>query len=148
MKRTNMIPLHLLLLLFVFFSQSLIGQKAPTFKVVGESLNKEVVEAGKRLDVSKINVENISDMPIFLKWKTVHNSFPKAWDCSMCQHGKCQIGIPEGSSFKKLNPDQQGYIAIHVMPGDKSGKGVVTFKIYDIENPDFHENITFEVEVQ
>ncbi|SED14158.1 hypothetical protein SAMN04489761_4405 [Tenacibaculum sp. MAR_2009_124] len=121
------------------------AQNNPTFKVVGNDINKESLAKEDRLEISKINVENTSDEPIFLKWETVYNSFPKNWDSSMCQHGACQIGIPKGSSFKKLNPDQQGFIAIHVMSPKKKGTGIVKFKIYDTSNPSYFEILTFEV---
>ncbi|CAM1373232.1 hypothetical protein [Tenacibaculum xiamenense] len=136
-------------ILLLLFSLGLVaivsGQNNPTFKIVGNDLNKESLSKEERLEISKINVENISDEPIFLKWETIYNSFPKEWDSSMCQHGACQIGIPKGSSFKKLNPDQQGFIAIHVMSPKKKGKGVVKFKIYDTSNPSYFEILTFEV---
>ncbi len=126
----------------------LVAQSAATFMVVGEDTNREVVTKGGRLDISKIKVENITKSTIYLAWETVYNSFPKAWDCSMCQHGDCQIGIPKGSEFKALRADQQGFIAIHVMPGDQSGAGIVKFKIYDRDHPENFETLTFEVEVQ
>ncbi|CAD0004269.1 hypothetical protein [Flavobacterium salmonis] len=122
------------------------AQTKPTFSVVGSSVNKESVQKSKRLDISKIKVENISDGPIYLVWETIYNSFPKEWDCSMCQHGACQIGIPKGSAFRKLNADQQGFIAIHVIPANKTGSGTVKFRIYDKANPEYAKVLTFEVE--
>ncbi|KFF14891.1 hypothetical protein [Flavobacterium hydatis] len=123
------------------------AQNKPTFSVVGNGINKESLLKNKRLDLSKIKVENISNKPIYLVWETVSNTFPKEWDCSMCQHGACQIGIPKGSAFSKLNPDQQGFIAIHVIPVNKIGNGTVKFKIYDKANPKYAKILTFEVEV-
>ncbi|MCI9844668.1 hypothetical protein [Flavobacterium pectinovorum] len=134
---------NFLLLCFSFVS----GQSKPTFAVVGSAVNKESVLKNKKLDISKIKVENISDGPIYLVWETIYNSFPKEWDCSMCQHGACQIGIPKGSVFNKLNADQQGFIAIHVIPANKTGSGTVKFKIYDKANPEYAKVLTFEVEV-
>jgi hypothetical protein len=134
-----------LLLLFSFSSS--FAQKKPTFSVVGNATNKESLLKTKRLDISKIKVENISNKPIYLVWETVYNTFPKEWDCSMCQHGACQIGIPKGSSFSKLNADQQGFIAIHVIPTNKMGNGIVKFKIYDKANPSYAKILTFEVDV-
>ena len=134
--------------LIILFSFSCsFAQNKPTFSVVGNPTNKEKLLKNKRLDISKIKVENISNKPIYLVWETVSNTFPKEWDCSMCQHGACQIGIPKGSAFNKLNADQQGFIAIHVIPVNKSGNGIVKFKIYDKANPDYAKILTFEVEV-
>jgi hypothetical protein len=134
--------------LIILFSFSCsFAQNKPTFSVVGNPTNKEKLLKNKRLDISKIKVENISNKPIYLVWETVSNTFPKEWDCSMCQHGACQIGIPKGSAFNKLNADQQGFIAIHVIPVNKSGNGIVKFKIYDKANPDYAKVLTFEVEV-
>ncbi|EJL61371.1 hypothetical protein [Flavobacterium sp. CF136] len=134
--------------LIILFSFSCsFAQNKPTFSVVGNPINKEKLLKNKRLDISKIKVENISNKPIYLVWETVSNTFPKEWDCSMCQHGACQIGIPKGSAFNKLNADQQGFIAIHVIPVNKSGNGIVKFKIYDKANPDYAKILTFEVEV-
>lgn len=134
--------------LIILFSFSCsFAQNKPTFSVVGNPTNKEKLLKNKRLDISKIKVENISNKPIYLVWETVSNTFPKEWDCSMCQHGTCQIGIPKGSAFNKLNADQQGFIAIHVIPVNKSGNGIVKFKIYDKANPDYAKILTFEVEV-
>ena len=126
----------------------LAAQSAATFMVVGEDTNREIVAKGGRLDISKIKVENITKSTIYLAWETIYNTFPEAWDCSMCQHGDCQIGIPKGSEFKALRADQQGFIAIHVMPRSYSGEGIVKFKIYDRDNPEYFETLTFEVEVQ
>lgn len=123
------------------------AQSKPTFSIVGNATNKESLLKNKRLDISKIKVENISNKPIYLVWETVSNTFPKEWDCSMCQHGACQIGIPKGSVFNKLNADQQGFIAIHVIPENKIGNGIVKFKIYDKANPDYAKILTFEVDV-
>ncbi|WP_394773520.1 hypothetical protein [Flavobacterium sp.] len=123
------------------------AQSKPTFSIVGNAKNKESLLKNKRLDISKIKVENISNKPIYLVWETVSNTFPKEWDCSMCQHGACQIGIPKGSVFNKLNADQQGFIAIHVIPENKIGNGIVKFKIYDKANPDYAKILTFEVDV-
>lgn len=134
------------LVLLFCFSVSF-AQKKPTFSVVGDATNKESLQKNKRLDISKIKVANISNKPIYLAWETVSNTFPKEWDCSMCQHGACQIGIPKGSAFNKLNADQQGFIAIHVIPANKSGNGIVKFKIYDKANPDYYKILTFEVNV-
>jgi hypothetical protein len=134
------------LLILLSFTWTL-AQSKPTFSVVGNATNKESLSQNKRLDISKIKVENISNKPIYLVWETIYNSFPKEWDCSMCQHGACQIGIPKGSVFNKLNADQQGFIAIHVIPAKKTGKGIVKFKIYDKANPDYSEVLTFEVDV-
>ncbi|MCP2027888.1 hypothetical protein L1276_003048 [Flavobacterium sp. HSC-32F16] len=136
--------LNLIILLYFSFSSA---QTKPTFLVVGNATNKESVLKNKRLDISKIKVENISNEPIYLVWETVSNTFPKEWDCSMCQHGACQIGIPKGSAFSKLNADQQGFIAIHVIPSNKKGNGIVKFKIYDKANPDYAQILTFEVDV-
>lgn len=134
--------------LIILFSFSCsFAQNKPTFSVVGNPINKEKLLKNKRLDISKIKVENISNKPIYLVWETVSNTFPKEWDCSMCQHGACQIGIPKGSAFNKLNADQEGFIAIHVIPVNKSGNGIVKFKIYDKANPDYAKILTFEVEV-
>jgi hypothetical protein len=134
------------LLILLSFSYSF-AQNKPTFSVVGNATNKESLTKNKRLDISKIKVENISNKPIYLVWETVSNTFPKEWDCSMCQHGACQIGIPKGSAFNKLNADQQGFIAIHVIPANKIGNGIVKFKIYDKANPDYAKILTFEVDV-
>ncbi|SHI84344.1 hypothetical protein SAMN05444363_1754 [Flavobacterium terrae] len=134
-----------MLLLFSF--ASCFAQQSPTFSIIGSDTNKEVLKKNMRLDISKIKVENISNKPIYLVWETVSNTFPKEWDCSMCQHGACQIGIPKGSSFSKLNPDQQGFIAIHVIPENKTGNGIVKFKIYDKNNPSYFKIMTFEVQV-
>lgn len=134
-------------IILFFFSFIGFTQGKPTFSVVGNATNKESLTKDKRLDISKIKVENTSNKPIYLAWETIYNSFPKEWDCSMCQHGACQIGIPKGSVFNKLNADQQGFIAIHVIPAQKTGKGVVKFKIYDKANPEYSEILTFEVEV-
>lgn len=134
------------LVLLFCFSVSF-AQKKPTFSVVGDATNKESLQKNKRLDISKIKVANISNKPIYLAWETVSNTFPKEWDCSMCQHGACQIGIPKGSAFNKLNADQQGFIAIHVIPANKSGIGILKFKIYDKANPDYFKILTFEVNV-
>lgn len=135
--------LYLILLLSFSFA---FAQTKPTFSVIGNATNKESVQKNKRLDISKIKVENISNQPIYLVWETVSNTFPKEWDCSMCQHGACQIGIPKGSAFRKLNADQQGFIAIHVIPSNKTGNGTVKFKIYDKANPDYAQILTFQVE--
>jgi hypothetical protein len=138
----------IVLYLFILFSFSVsFAQSKPTFSVVGNATNKESLPKNKRLDISKIKVENISNKPIYLVWETVSNTFPKEWDCSMCQHGACQIGIPKGSAFNKLNADQQGFIAIHVIPSNKTGNGIVKFKIYDKANPDYAKILTFEVDV-
>lgn len=141
--KTFFLSFYLLALSFLLARQS-----TTSFKVVGEDTNREVVAKGGRLDISKIKVENITKRTIYLAWETVSNTFPEAWDCSMCQHGDCQIGIPKGSEFKALRADQQGFIAIHVMPGNQSGEGIVKFKIYDRDHPEFFETLTFEVEVQ
>jgi hypothetical protein len=138
------ILLYLIILLYFSISSA---QSKPTFSVVGNATNKESVLKNKRLDISKIKVENVSNKPIYLVWETVSNTFPKEWDCSMCQHGACQIGIPKGSAFSKLNADQQGFIAIHVIPANKTGNGIVKFKIYDKANPNYAEILTFEVQV-
>jgi hypothetical protein len=138
--------IFLYLIILLSFSVSF-AQNKPTFSIVGNGINKESLLKNKRLDVSKIKVENISNKPIYLVWETVSNTFPKEWDCSMCQHGTCQIGIPKGSVFNKLNPDQQGFIAIHVIPVSKIGNGTVKFKIYDKANPKYSKILTFEVEV-
>jgi hypothetical protein len=134
------------IIILLSFSNSFAQNKA-TFSVVGNATNKESLLKNKRLDVSKIKVENISNKPIYLVWETISNTFPKEWDCSMCQHGACQIGIPKGSAFNKLNADQQGFIAIHVIPTNRVGNGIVKFKIYDKANPDYVKILTFEVEV-
>lgn len=138
----------IVLYLLILFSFSVsFAQSKPTFSVVGNATNKESLPKNKRLDISKIKVENISNKPIYLVWETVSNTFPKEWDCSMCQHGACQIGIPKGSAFNKLNADQQGFIAIHVIPSNKTGNGIVKFKIYDKANPDYAKILIFEVDV-
>ena len=128
----------LFLISFHVYSQS--------FKIKGEAIKTERVAKDGKLEISKINVVNTSDKPIYLEWKTVSNTFPKGWDCSMCQHGACQIGIPKGSVFKKLNPDQEGFIAIHVIPKNIPGKGKVKFKIYNRDNPKQYATLTFIVE--
>ncbi|NQY30884.1 MAG: hypothetical protein HRT69_15630 [Flavobacteriaceae bacterium] len=123
------------------------AQSDKTFIVKGNSINNENIPNSGKLDISKITVINISNKAIFLEWKTISNTFPKGWDCSMCQHGACQIGIPKGSVFKKLNPDQEGFIAIHVMPQKNIGNGQVKFKIYDRDYPEEFEILTFNVDV-
>lgn len=137
----------ILYIILLFASLNSFAQSKATFSVVGNATNKESLQKNKRLDISKIKVENISNKPIYLVWETVSNTFPKEWDCSMCQHGACQIGIPKGSAFNKLNADQQGFIAIHVIPANKSGNGIVKFKIYDKANPSYAKILTFEVDV-
>ncbi len=123
------------------------AQSKPTFIVQGDAVKKEIVEHTGYLENSKITVVNTSDEPIYLEWETVSNTFPKSWDCSMCQHGKCQIGIPKGSIFKKLDSQQEGFIAIHVLPDKYSGSGTVKFKIYDKEHPEYYKILTFSVKV-
>ncbi len=138
--------LKLLFLFTLFYSLSIYAQEKATFKIIGNPTNIERLARNKRLDISKIKVENISNQPIYLEWETILNTFPKEWDCSMCQHGNCQIGIPKGSVFKKLQPDQQGFIAIHVIPKKHISKAIVQFKLYDKANPEYFEILTFNVE--
>lgn len=135
------------IILVAFCLTSASAQTEPTFRLIGDGTNTDLVSNNGKLDISKIKVENITNGPIYLEWKTVSNTFPKEWDCSMCQHGACQIGIPSGSEFKKLNADQQGFIAIHVLPRKIAGKGLVKFKLYDRKNPKYYKILSFEVEV-
>jgi hypothetical protein len=136
-----------ILLLFLTGSVALSAKDKSTFAVKGERTKNEVVAHGAHLENSKITVVNISEKPIFLVWETVSNTFPKEWDCSMCQHGKCQIGIPNGSVFKRLDAGQEGFITIHVLPKEQPGSGRVQFKIYDKEHPEYFEVLTFFVKV-
>ncbi len=123
------------------------AQSERTFIIKGDSVKKEIIGHTAYLENSKITVINTSDKSIYLEWETISNTFPLAWDCSMCQHGKCQIGIPKGSVFKKLDPGQEGFIAIHVLPEQHSGAGCVKFKLYDKEHPKFYKVLTFTVKV-
>jgi len=137
---------NIIALILLCCTIQLTAQSDKTFVVKGNSINHDNIPTNGKLDISKISVVNVSNKAIFLEWETVSNTFPKGWDCSMCQHGACQIGIPKGSIFKQLNPDQEGYIAIHVMPQNNIGNGQVKFKIYDRDHPDFFEIITFNVD--
>jgi hypothetical protein len=139
---------YYLVLSLLFMFNIVHGQTNKTFKIKGEAVRTEVVVNNGNLDISKIKIENISNKAIYLKWETISNTFPKEWDCSMCQHGACQIGIPAGSEFKKLNSNEDGFIAIHVMPQKISGEGTVKFKVYDKNKPDDFEVITFNVTVK
>jgi hypothetical protein len=136
----------ILFFLLLLLGMQLRAQNDLTFKVYGDSVKHESFSASGRLEISKILVQNIADKPIFLEWKTVENSFPKGWDCGMCQHGACQIGIPKGSEFRALNPDQQGFIALHIIPNGLKGKGKVTFLVRDRHRPKEGLRITFYAE--
>lgn len=118
-----------------------------TFIIKGDSTQNELVEHNGYLENSKITLINTSDKAIYIVWETILNTFPKVWDCSMCQHGKCQIGIPKGAVFKKLDAGREGFIAIHVLPQKNAGSGCVKFKIYDKEHPEYFKVLTFSVKV-
>lgn len=135
------------ILILSFMCTAAHAQSRGTFMVQGDSVKKELVEHTGYLENSKMTVVNTSDKPIYLEWQTISNTFPQAWDCSMCQHGKCQIGIPKGSVFKRLNPGQEGFIAIHVLPEQHPGAGTVKFKLYDKEHPEYYKILTFSVKV-
>jgi len=138
---------NIIALILLCSTVNIYAQSDKTFIIKGNSINNENIQNSGKLDISKISVVNVSNKAIFLEWKTVSNTFPKEWDCSMCQHGACQIGIPKGSVFKKLNPDQEGFIAIHVIPKKNIGNGQVMFKIYDRDYPEEFEILTFNVDV-
>ena len=123
-------------------------QTNKSFKIKGDAVKNDVVAKDGNLENSKIKIENTSGRAIYIEWTTIENTFPEEWDCSMCQHGACQIGIPEGSEFKKLNSNEDGFIAIHVMPHEVSGSGVVKFKVYNKKKPEDFEIITFNLTVE
>jgi len=138
---------YIVLLLALMCALNVSAQKGKTFAIKGSNTNTEVVGHNSDLENSVITIVNTSDKPIYLEWETVSNTFPSSWDCSMCQHGKCQIGIPKGSAFKKLDAGAEGFIAIHVLPQNQSGSGTVKFKIYDKDHPEYSEVLTFQVQV-
>ena len=137
-----------LVLLLVVVAVHVHGQVGCTFAIKGDSVSNEVLDKDGYLENARLAVVNTSGKPVYLAWETMANTFPAGWDCSMCQHGKCQIGIPSGSVFKKLDAGQEGFIAIHVLPGGISGAGSVQFRIFDKEQPDCSRTLTFYVKVR
>ena len=146
MKYTKHLLSFLIIIASVFF-YSFTQPPKPTFKVVGKALNNETFKKNGKLDKSEIFIKNISNHPIQIEWKNTKNTMPPNWDYSMCAYGRCHIGIPKTSSFKKMiAPGEEGFIILHVFPKGASGSALVEFELFDIKQPAFKKKIKFNLQ--
>lgn len=93
----------------------------------------------------QIKMVNTSDSALNLSWKLISNSLVNGWDYSMCNYGQCLLTIPDSGKMKPIKKRENGFLAIHINPYQISGKGIVKFYVYETNNQQNGETITFVI---
>jgi len=85
-------------------------------------------------------------------WKLIDNSLPEAWSYSLCDLGHCYVGIPDKATMYPLSKEQMdngenGFFKLSIIAGEENyGKGKARLYVYDINNIEGGDTVTFDVE--
>ncbi len=87
---------------------------------------------------------NITDKPLSLAWKPVHNGFSGEWDYSVCDYGHCYAGLPsEGGMMDSLMPGKQGFMAMNITPYASAKPSTVKIYMYRTDSPNTGDTLTW-----
>ena len=91
----------------------------------------------------KLMMTNISGDSLSLDWKLISNTFPSAWDVTLCDYNTCYIGIPDSGSMKKLGQLELGFLTLTVDMKNELGAAEMRFYVYDASDTTAGDTATF-----
>jgi len=85
---------------------------------------------------------NTSDV-LNLEFELVQEDIPVDWAASGCTNVICYISVPENGPLGDLNPGEEAYLSINLSVNDSPGDAIIRFRIFDPDNPQINDTITF-----
>ena len=99
------------------------------------------------LRIFDIYQENVSGDTLQLDWSAVSVDLPVGWDYSMCDFGHCYPGVP-GGSMLPVEPIEEGFLGLNIMPGTTSGTGEVRVYVFDVNAPAQGDTLTWLIRTE
>lgn len=90
-----------------------------------------------------IDLLNLSNEELELKWKRTENNLPEGWECSICDPTSCKPPEADSSSFTLPISGVTNHINIHFYPNGVEGIGTTKIKVEDPNNSDVFYLLSF-----
>lgn len=80
---------------------------------------------------------------LFLGWKFIDNTCPPEWTFALCDFGYCYEDIPASGVMSPIPTVADGFLKLTVWANEVDGSGSVTFWVYEVDDIENYQRITF-----
>lgn len=124
-----------LLLIIVFFALTDLAQAQVTVEFNYPKDTIWVNDDSTQNDAYTIKyVTNTGNAKLDLVWVRVNVDIPNGWETAICDKRLCW-GVETDTAYFSLEPAEEGEVYPHFYPNMITGKGCLTLKVYEEENP-------------
>jgi hypothetical protein len=107
--------------------------------------NDSITISGNLEDLETLSIQqyNTSNDTICLKWRKVFESVPAFWDASICDNSNCYTSLVDSGIMNPVNPNDYGFLLIHITPHVNYGTAVISYVIWDNSSPNLIDTLTY-----
>ncbi|MGC6533734.1 MAG: T9SS type A sorting domain-containing protein [Flavobacteriales bacterium] len=80
---------------------------------------------------------------LHLGWKFIDNTCPPEWTFALCDFGFCYEDIPPSGVMQPIPAVADGFLKLTVWANEVEGSGSVTFWVYEVDDFENYQRITF-----
>ncbi|MGB0136858.1 MAG: T9SS type A sorting domain-containing protein [Flavobacteriales bacterium] len=80
---------------------------------------------------------------LHLGWKFIDNTCPPEWTFALCDFGFCYEDIPPSGVMQPIPAVADGFLKLTVWANEVDGSGSVTFWVYEVDDFENYQRITF-----
>jgi hypothetical protein len=120
--------------------------QAQSFTVSPSNTVDTTLDSRTSVDVY-INFNNAFQQPITLGWEETNRSYPQGWLMTVCDNNLCYTIPHAADTMAEVAQGGYGFLKLTCTPLEIAGTGTVSYHVYDISNPIYSANVTFNFNV-
>lgn len=90
-----------------------------------------------------IEQRNITKDTLHLRWSKVDKIVPVQWDASVCDNSFCYTTLTDSGAMSPVAPRENGKLYIRFTPQVVAGKAVVRYAVWDEQQPETKDTLTY-----
>jgi hypothetical protein len=100
--------------------------------------------------VYNINFKTNRPQEIVYKWEKLENSLNPFWNYSLCDYTGCYVGAPDNGTMTTITVEEseagkEGFFTLTINTGEITGDGSLVLYVYDSNNPNIGDTVSFHV---
>ena len=89
---------------------------------------------------------NITDS-LFMAYERIEMNVPSGWGANLCDNAVCYGDLHAGANMAPFKAPAEAYMKITVNPMGIAGTAVVKYAVWDLNNPNQRDTLTFNIVV-
>jgi hypothetical protein len=131
---------YISVILPLFISIACFGQ---TYKFTPSTKYDLKIAADKNYSDYQIDIENRGSTKLSLTWELVKNTYPSAWDYSLCDYGTCFTVLPQSHTMDSIPIGGSGFMKMNLSPQSTAATGEVCMVIHETSDMVNRDTILF-----